>query len=104
MMNLQQETDECLEHALIVARTSNAIPENNVRNIFVTSLLVAGKHTLLMETLSKMSVEDRVSCCHKLIYFIEGALNRYVNKSRPFHIRSIRSVFLDTSEGIDLIL
>ena len=77
---MQQETDECLEHALTVARTSNAIPENDVRNTFVTSLLVAGKHELLVETLSKMSAEDRASCCHKLVYFIEGALNRHVNR------------------------
>ena len=80
---LQQETVECLEHALIVARTSSGrhTCENNVRHTFVTRLLVAGKHSLLIETLSKMTTDDRSSCCHKLIFFIEGTLNNYVKRS-----------------------
>lgn len=54
--------------------------ENNVCTAYVTGLMCAGRHGQVMETISKMATEERACCCHKLIFFIEGCLNTYVNR------------------------
>ena len=77
---LQQQTSDCLEHALVVARTTVSITENHVRTTYLSSLLFGEKRNLISETLSQMPEKDRISCCHKLILFIEDNVNAYVRK------------------------
>jgi len=78
-LKFQQQTRECLEHALVVARMSN-ISESHVRTSYLSGLLRNGKDQLMMDALNQMPKEERKACCHKLIFFIEGFLNNYVNK------------------------
>ncbi|KAK4002762.1 hypothetical protein OUZ56_004564 [Daphnia magna] len=80
---LKQQTTECLEDALTVAYASNAISENDVRTTYLTSLMCSDKRDLIVETLGKMSSRERASCCRKLIFFIEGTVNSYINKPKP---------------------
>ena len=77
---MKQQTTECLEHALIVAQTSNMMNDNHVRTTYVSSLLFSGKQDLVRKTLAQMPKEEQAVCCQQLIFMIEGTLNGYVRK------------------------
>ena len=79
-----------MEHALIVARTTNSISEANVQTTYLSSLIWNDKPDRVIETLKKMPKEEQVACCHKLVIFIEGNLNDYVS-------RYIDSTFLNVN-------
>ena len=80
LLHLQQQTEECLDHALVVARMSNFIDENHVRTTFITILLCNSNYTLIADILKKLSKEESAACCNKLLYFVEGSLNTFVKK------------------------